>query len=73
MSTCRGCGREIVWGLTAEGKRIPLDPRPPVYRTGALLPGGDGVHCERDREALVSHFATCPTAQQFSGSRRKEG
>lgn len=72
MSTCRGCGREIVWGVTSDGKRIPLDPRPPVYRTGTLLPEG-GVRCERDREALCSHFATCPNADQFSGSRRKEG
>lgn len=73
MSKCRGCGREVVWGVTPDGKRIPLDPRPPVYRTGALLPGG-GVHCERDREALVSHFATCSKAKDFSGtSRRKEG
>lgn len=72
MSTCRGCGADLVWGVTPDGKRIPLDPRPPVYRTGTLLPDG-GVRCERDREALCSHFATCPKADQFSGSRRKEG
>lgn len=69
---CRGCGAEIVWGVTADGKRIPLDPRPLVYRTGTLLPDG-GVRCERDREALASHFGTCPQANRFSGSRRKEG
>lgn len=69
---CRGCGAEIVWGVTPNGKRIPLDPRPPVYYTGTLR-GDGGVNCERDREAMVSHFATCPQANRFSGSRRKEG
>lgn len=71
-ATCRGCGAEIVWGVTSDGKRIPLDPRPPVYHTGTLREDG-GVNCERDREALVSHFATCREANRFSGSRRKEG
>lgn len=26
-----GCGREIIWGVTAEGAKVPLDPRAPVY------------------------------------------
>lgn len=25
-STCRGCGAEILWGVTEAGKRVPLDP-----------------------------------------------
>lgn len=70
-ATCRGCGKEIVWGVTNDGKKIPLDPRPPVYRIFTHPEGFIGA--ERDREALCSHFATCPKANQFSGSRRKEG
>lgn len=31
MAVCRGCGKEIAWGVTPEGKRVPLDPSPPVY------------------------------------------
>ena len=23
-SNCRSCGREMVWGMTADGKKIPL-------------------------------------------------
>jgi hypothetical protein len=59
------CGRQIVWGINAEGKRVPLDPRPIIYavlRRG--LPGG--VLVTRARLALVSHFATCPDAKTFS-------
>jgi len=58
---CRLCGREIVWGTDAERKRIPLDPRAPVYQVqtedGPEL--GEVLVATRDRGALVSHFATC--------------
>lgn len=64
---CKGCGKPIVWGETSEGKAIPLDPRPPVYRIMRHdLAGDPKVH--RDKEAMVSHFATCPKASQFSGN-----
>lgn len=64
-STCRGCGRPIVWIETPDGKRIPLDPKPPVYR---VTSDGRG---ERDRLCMVSHFATCPQASDFSASNRR--
>lgn len=60
---CRGCKKPIFWGVNADGVRIPLDPRPAVYR---ILK--DNL-VERDEEAMVSHFATCPQAAQFSGSK----
>jgi len=77
-SKCRGCGREIVWGRTVEGKPIPLDPRPPIY----LVTRQDGkmALCAQVREGkrdgvlsghMVSHFATCPKAADFSGSRKE--
>ena len=31
MANCRGCGKEIVWGVLPGGKKIPLDPKPPTY------------------------------------------
>ena len=70
---CRGCGRPIVWGITPEGKRIPLDPRPVIYRVTAGNGDGDGVlvtPVERGA-AMVIHFATCKAADQFSGKNRK--
>jgi hypothetical protein len=71
MSTCKGCGREIVWGEDAAGKKIPLDPRPPIYRVRNM--GGELVQVERATVGmyLVTHFATCPKASQFSRKRRQ--
>lgn len=75
---CRSCGAEIIWVLTQKGKRMPIDaePRedgnieivkrdpgePPLvrYLTGSedTLPGFDLP------DRYVSHFATCPHADQ---------
>lgn len=27
-STCRSCGRPIVWGVSTNGRNIPVDPEP---------------------------------------------
>lgn len=74
-TNCKGCGRPMVWAVTADGKRIPLDPKPAIYMVVAEPGGGDHV-CQRakvpaevtdGKEALfmVTHFATCPKASQF--------
>lgn len=67
---CRGCGKSIVWGETKDGKKIPLDPRPPVYsvRKDPL----SGTVLERALDCMVTHFATCPQASQFSASNKKQ-
>ena len=77
---CRGCGKPIVFGLTENGKRIPLDPRPPVYQ---IVTDGDAgppdivrlaQHFDASAlraTAMVSHFATCPKASEFSASKKK--
>lgn len=54
---CKYCGKEIVWGVTAEGTRIPLDPRAPVYEVKAVL--ALGVSVARQSGAMASHFTTC--------------
>jgi len=84
-ATCKGCGKPIVWGVTSEKKKIPLDPRPPIY--WFIDDGGEGPCCRvvdqtvlginptwdgRPAKAMVSHFATCPQANRFSASRRTE-
>ena len=68
---CRGCGKPIVFGETSDGKNIPLDPRPPCYQITEIrdsLP--IKVAARRNRMAMVSHFATCPKASEFSGSKK---
>jgi hypothetical protein len=66
MPTCKGCGKEIIWGLTAENKKIPLDARAPVY----FMAGADsgGTLWKRHHAAYVTHFATCSKAKLFSAS-----
>ncbi len=68
MSACKGCGKEIVWGVTTEGKKIPLQELKHVYH---------GVHSEHptgpgDFQVIrppivtyVSHFVMCPDANKF--------
>ena len=80
---CRGCGKPILWAALADvdgklvvnengsPKCIPLDPRAPVYHVRFF---DDGRSSEADRapDTFVSHFATCPAANQFSGSSKKQ-
>ena len=79
-ATCRGCGKRIIWGVTSEGKRIPLDPAPPVYEVIGIT--GDETYVGRRAAAgratpadgtlgfAVSHFSTCTKANDFSGARK---
>jgi len=74
-STCKGCGRPIVWGLNiTTGKRVPLDPSPLVYEV--FHGKDDATECVRAEPEegvtlMTSHFNTCPKANDFSkgGSR----
>lgn len=72
LSPCRGCGKPIMWGVTEEGKKIPLDPKPPVYRVvhDRSQDGKWTIRAIRKENCMVSHFATCPAANQFSASRK---
>jgi hypothetical protein len=70
---CKGqnCKRPVLWGKTPEGKKIPLDPRTPVYRVRNPRADVDGcVHIERDETAMVTHFATCPDVGQFGKGKK---
>ena len=68
------CGREIVWGIDENGKRVPLDPVPPVYELLRFDPVEQAYAVERDGgirpKHYVSHFATCTAPGRFS--RKKE-
>jgi hypothetical protein len=67
MSECRGCGKRILWGVTPEGRKIPLDPSAPVYSV-VHINGRD--ECVRTTLHMVSHFVTCPKANDFSASKK---
>lgn len=70
MAICKGCGKKILWGQTEDGKNIPLDPIPPVYCIVATRPNGNLFVEKTDQEYMVSHFATCPKADEFSKSKK---
>ena len=68
MAKCRTCQQEIVWGRTESGKRVPLDPPEKRFIRMDMLEGLAGVGRAEDEfcmvETHVSHFATCPQADQ---------
>lgn len=55
MSECRGCGEEIEWIETVNGKKMPVNPGKIVVVTskGEVVTG------------QIPHWATCPKAQDF--------
>ena len=70
---CRGCGKPVVFAVVQkedgeEGRAI-LDFRAPVYEV--LSDANDRTIVRRSKTAAVSHFATCPDASTFSGSKKK--
>lgn len=69
-SRCKGCGRPIVWATKEDGGKVPLDATAPVFaltevadEIGAAEPV---VLAKRAERHLVSHFATCSHANEFS-------
>lgn len=70
-STCKHCGRPIVWATTARGKNLAVDPNPRRNGTHVLEATGvqDGKvvfavrHARSDDPPEVRracHFETCP-------------
>lgn len=70
LPTCKSCGRPIVWAVTLAGKRIPLNPRRDVvYDLDEDILGNPPTAIARGQFHL-SHFLTCPGANEFSGRNR---
>lgn len=75
---CRGCSAKVLWARNREsGKLIPLDAKAIVYRIVSYPedPNRSDTPIEvvRVKDAFVTHFATCPHAKTFSGSRKRDG
>jgi hypothetical protein len=73
---CRSCGAAVVWLVNVQtGRPAPIDEQPdPV---GNLVRVGEGEYEHAgpanlldDRPRYVSHFATCPAADEWRGKRR---
>lgn len=63
---CTLCGAPLAFGKTHEGKMVPLDLRSPVF---AVVYERSSAHSEiqivRTDLAFVSHYKTCPYADEF--------
>jgi hypothetical protein len=69
VSLCKGCGKEILWGETAEGRKVPLDPRVPVYSvidTQDRVHGGKKTEIVRTSLAYAGHLPMCPNAHEVA-------
>lgn len=67
---CRGCGKPVFFVTDCEGKRQVLDARPPIFVRQRDGDGGAIWARDTSGEIAVSHFATCPKANDFSGRNR---
>jgi hypothetical protein len=67
-----GCKKEIWWGQTPEGKKVPLDMTAPVYRVISFDSVSGLYAVEQVTGYKVTHFATCPVANNFSSSSKKQ-
>lgn len=68
LTPCKGCKKQMAWGLDTNGKTIPLDVRAPVYLILEDEPGVLRVRRAKAGEKLlaaVSHFSVCPNANDF--------
>lgn len=80
MSRCRSCGAEIIWILTAAGKKMPCNPEPVTFtRAGGpdtfVLASGKverGRRGSGPQTGFISHFATCPEAALHRHAKRPD-
>lgn len=61
---CKGCGANILWAVTDNGRNIPLDEK---YEMRLTL---DDQNVARVQRTYISHFATCPKADTFRMRRQ---
>jgi len=77
-SQCRSCGAPIIWADTEHGNRMPLDADPvrPEGKNTFVLRGDVAVAVPpliyMDEPHHVTHFATCPHADQHRRNAMSE-
>jgi len=72
LAHCRSCHAPIVWTVTANGKRMPVDADPLIASRGFRLdeedPAQDDIVATFTaspgvgERLYISHFSTCPDA-----------
>ena len=64
MAECKDCGKKIIWAITENEAKMPLDAEMPVYRL--IEHAGGRTECVKATGHYISHFKTCPGASKFS-------
>jgi hypothetical protein len=59
LSRCKSCGEYIVWVKTEAGNNMPVD-------ADSFEEGDERIF---DKDKHISHFATCPNADQHRRSK----
>lgn len=57
MSKCKGCGKEITWIVTINGKKMPCD----IEKTTIVTEDG------KTFVGHIPHWSTCPKYKDFKG------
>lgn len=78
VDECRSCNAKIIWARTSGGKTMPVDEEPARGANVRLSWEGSQVRADVVRAQLafgstglrLSHFVTCPKADQW---RRRGG
>lgn len=70
-SACRACGRSIIFGITPAGKKIPLNVKPITAFIVEPDPLVNGAPLAKPVSVFITHFADCPSAEQFRNSKPK--
>lgn len=73
MKRCRGCGQIIKFIRSTADKPIPVNTQPILANGAKLLVFADGTvgktHAKL-KHGFISHFASCPRAEQFKSRPR---
>jgi hypothetical protein len=73
MNLCKGCGAEILWLRTKDGKTMPCNPKALrlLLPTGeTVLSRGELVPVYEVKSGYASHFSTCPKADELRKARK---
>jgi hypothetical protein len=63
MTTCKECGRQVVFGRTETGTKVMLDVGEPIYDL-VIFDSAKGDYVVRRRlEARAAHRWVCPAAK----------
>jgi len=64
MAICKGCGAEILWAKSENGKNMPFNAAPLKVWT-LDTSDGHGNRLAKRVSSYLPHWATCPGAASF--------